>query len=426
MLGALAHGETLISGLLEGDDVLRTADAMRNLGADVTRLDDGRWRVVGTGGRFQAPAAPLDFGNSGTGCRLALGLLAGARVAATFIGDESLSSRPMERILEPLRAMGVNADAHDGRLPVTLPGGAAPRAIRWQSPIASAQIKSAVLLAGLGAQGPTEVVEPVLSRDHTERLLAAFGVTVTTHVDPTTHAAHITLHGPAQLTGCPITVPADPSSSAFLAAAALITPGSQVTVERVMANPTRDGFFRALASMGAQATASPAGNAGGEVLNDWTLTSSALRPFSPDPSEASSMIDEYPVLAVLAAFADGESRFEGVGELRVKESDRIAATVAMLRVNGVDAEELTDGFVVRGRGPGSVRGGGRVETHHDHRIAMSALVLGLGAQQAVTIDDASMIDTSYPAFFDQMGALGAEMARLPHEPTPADEQDHHT
>jgi len=413
MFGALAHGETLISGLLEGDDVLRTADAMRSLGADVTRLDDGRWRVIGTGGRFQPPSAPLDFGNSGTGCRLALGLLAGTCIAATFTGDESLSSRPMERILAPLRAMGVDAKSRDGRLPVTLPGGGAPRPIRWESPIASAQVKSAVLLAGLGAEGRTEVVEPVLSRDHTERLLAAFGVTVTTRIDPTTHAAQITLDGPAQLTGCAVTVPADPSSSAFLAAAALVAPGSQVTIERVMANPTRDGFFRALASMNARATASPAGDAGGETLNDWTLTSGELRPFSPDPAGASSMIDEYPVLAVLAAYANGESRFEGVGELRVKESDRIAATVAMLRANGVDAEELEEGFVVRGRGPGSVRGGGRVATHHDHRIAMSALVLGLGAQEPVTIDDASMIDTSYPTFFDHMRTLGADMARLP-------------
>jgi 3-phosphoshikimate 1-carboxyvinyltransferase len=314
----------------------------------------------------------------------------------------------MERVLEPLRAMGVDARATDGHLPVALARAERLASIDWKSPVASAQVKSAILLAALGAQGRTTVHEPRPTRDHTERMLAAFGVAVASEPDGA-GGVSVSLDGPATLKGTRIDVPADPSSAAFLAAAALTAPGSRVELADVMANPRRDGFLRALVAMGARASAGPVRTDSGEAVCDWTIEHAPLAPVSPPTEDAASMIDEYPVLAVLAAFADGESRFEGVGELRVKESDRIAATVAMLRVNGVDAEELEDGFVVRGRGPRSVAGGGRVETRHDHRIAMSALVLGLGAKAPVEIDDASMIATSYPEFFDHMAALGAQM-----------------
>ncbi len=272
-------------------------------------------------------------------------------------------------------------------------------------------MKSAILLAAIGAAGRTSVTEPALSRDHTERMLAAFGCPVDTETTPE-GGVRASLEGPVILRGAPVAVPADPSSAAFLAAAAATTPGAEITLADVMTNPTRTGFFRALEAMGAHASAGPGRPAGGESVRDWTIRSGALRAVSPAPADAASMIDEYPILAVAAAFAEGESRFEGIAELRVKESDRIAATVAMLRANGVDAEELADGFVVRGRGPGSVRGGGRVETRHDHRIAMSALVLGLGAREPVEIDDASMIATSYPGFFAQMRAIGADVGPI--------------
>jgi 3-phosphoshikimate 1-carboxyvinyltransferase len=270
-------------------------------------------------------------------------------------------------------------------------------------------VKSAILLAGLGAQGLTRVTEPHRTRDHTERMLAAFGARVETSLDAATGAATSAISGPVRLTGARVITPADPSSAAFLAAAALVTARSKVVLEAVMSNPTRTGFFRAIQAMGADAAPSGPRDAGGEPVEDWTIASGPLHAVAPPPADAASMIDEYPILAVIAAFAEGESVFDGVGELRVKESDRIAATVAMLRANGVEAEELAEGFVVRGRGPGGVKGGGLVETRHDHRIAMSALVLGLGAREPVEIDDAAMIETSYPSFFEQMGALGADM-----------------
>lgn len=409
MLGALARGTTEITGLLEGDDVLHTAQAMAALGAWVERLGPGAWRVEGAEGRFRTPAVPLDFGNSGTGCRLALGLVAGTGAGATFIGDASLSSRPMERVLAPLRAMGARATATDGRLPVTLEPGARLKGIDYKSPVASAQVKSCILLAGLGAEGRTRVIEPHQTRDHTERMLTAFGARISTAVDPATHVAETAIEGPIALRASPVVVPADPSSAAFLAAAALVVPGSRLVLEDVMCNATRNGFFRAIQAMGAKAAPGVARDAGGEPVEDWTIEHGALRAVAPPPEDSASMIDEYPILAVVAAFAEGSSRFEGVSELRVKESDRISATVALLRANGVQVDELEDGFVVHGRGADGVPGGGRVEARHDHRIAMSALVLGLGAKKPVEVDDAAMIATSYPSFFAQMRAIGADM-----------------
>lgn len=409
MFGAIARGTTEITGLLEGDDVLHTAQAMAALGAGVERLGTGAWRVEGAAGRFRTPAAALDFGNSGTGCRLAMGLVAGAGAGATFTGDESLSSRPMERILAPLRAMGARATATDGRLPVTLEPGARLRGVDYRSPVASAQVKSAILLAGLGAEGRTRVIEPHRTRDHTERMLAAFGAKVAASVDPATGVAETAIDGPVGLEAAPVVVPADPSSAAFLAAAALVVPGSRLVLEDVMCNATRNGFFRAIRSMQAKAAPGAARDAGGEPVEDWTIEHAALRAFSPPPEDSASMIDEYPILAVVAAFAEGSSRFKGVGELRVKESDRISATVALLRANGVEVDEHEDGFTVHGRGADGVPGGGRVESRHDHRIAMSALVLGLGAKKPVEVDDAAMIATSYPSFFAQMRAIGADV-----------------
>ncbi len=412
IFGALADGVTEIEGLLEGDDVLHTAQAMRMLGADVERTAKGVWRVQGRSGRFAAPRNPLDFGNSGTGCRLSMGAVAGAGAGAIFTGDVSLSSRPMTRVLEPLAAMGVAATSRDGKLPVEIAAVDRLTGIDWPSKMASAQVKSCILLAGLGAKGRTRVIEPHRTRDHTERMLAAFGATVETEVDPKTGRASSAIDGPIVLKGSRVVTPADPSSAAFLAAAALVAPGSSIVLEDVMCNATRNGFFRAIRAMGASAAPGAARDAGGEPVEDWTIAYGPLAAAAPPPEDSASMIDEYPILAVLAAFAEGESVFDGVEELRVKESDRVAATIAMLRANGVEAWETKEGFRVRGCGPNGVPGGGRVETFHDHRIGMSALVLGLGARQPVEIDDAAMIATSYPEFFDHMRALGADVARI--------------
>jgi 3-phosphoshikimate 1-carboxyvinyltransferase len=416
ILGALADGVTEIEGLLEGEDVLHTAQAMRQLGAEVERLGPGSWRIAGAAGRFLDARAELDFGNSGTGCRLSLGAVAGAGGGGLFVGDASLSGRPMGRVLEPLAAMGMRASSRDGRLPIRLNPAERLKGIDWASPVASAQVKSAILLAGLGAHGRTCVIEPHRTRDHTERMLAAFGVDVKTSVDGATGATSA-IEGPVKLKGARVTTPADPSSAAFLAAAALIAPGSRVTLEGVMSNPTRTGFFRAIEAMGARLGSSGPRDAGGEPIEDWTLEAGPLKAVSPPREDAASMIDEFPILAVLAAFAEGVSVFDGVDELRVKESDRIATTIALLRANGVEAEEIGEGFVVHGRGPEGVPGGGRVETRHDHRIAMSALVLGLGAQAPVAIDDAAMIETSYPSFFEQLRGLGADIALLAEDET---------
>lgn len=405
ILGALASGTTRIEGLLEGDDVLCTARAMAALGAGVTRESPGRWRVDGKGG-FTAPAAALDFGNSGTGVRLAMGAAAGFPVATTFTGDASLSRRPMNRILDPLRQMGARADAAEGgRLPVTVHGGAL-KGIAYRAPVASAQVKSAVLLAGLRAVGDVSVTETP-TRDHTENLLRWFGVDVT--VAPQGAEHRISLPAARTLTapGDALTVMPDPSSAAFPIVAALVTPGSRVELSDLSTNPTRAGLIEALRLMGADLSLGEARSIAGEPVQDVTVRHGPLRGVAIPRSLAPAMIDEFPILAVAAAFAEGETVISGAEELRVKESDRIALMVAGLRACGVDCDERPDGMVIRGAGPGGVRGGGEVTTHGDHRIAMSFLVLGLAAQAPVIVDEAEMIATSFPGFADLMRTLGA-------------------
>ncbi len=410
IVGALAAGTTEIEGLLEGDDVLCTAAAMRAFGAEVTQLGGGRWRVAGRGAQgYGQPVATVDFGNSGTGVRLTMGAAAAFPITVTYAGDASLSRRPMSRILDPLALMGARTSSQaGGLLPATVQGGGLTP-IAYDSPHASAQIKSAVLLAALGADGETVLSEPTPSRDHTERMLAAFGATVLSSARPDgRHEVRVT--GDAKLRGQPIVVPSDPSSAAFAAAAALIVAGSDITIEDVGLNPLRAGFFDTIADMGGVAEIVDRGLHGGETTGTLRVRHAALRGVSPPADRAAAMIDEYPILAALAAFAEGDTVLTGAAELRVKESDRIALMVEGLRACGVDADELPDGLVVHGRGPGGVRGGATVRTHGDHRIAMSFLVLGLGAQQAVTVDEAEMIATSFPDFAGFMRALGADIA----------------
>jgi 3-phosphoshikimate 1-carboxyvinyltransferase len=410
IFGTLAVGETVITGLLEGDDVLATAEAMRRLGATVTRKvgADGKpvWHVWGVGvGGLKAPEEPLDFGNAGTGARLVMGLVAGHPITATFIGDASLSKRPMGRVTVPLTQMGASIHAREGgRLPLTLTGAPRTMPITYELPVASAQVKSAVLLAGLNAPGVTTVIEPVPTRDHTERMLKAFGA----RVDIVPHgekglAIHLT--GEPELKPCPIIVPGDPSSAAFPVVAALITPGSDITVEGITLNPHRAGLYTTLMEMGGDIEVMNQREEGGEPVADLRVRSSALKGVVVPPERAPSMIDEYPVLAIAAAFATGDTVMNGIHEMRVKESDRIAATAAGLRHNGVKVHESEDGMTVEGRA-GHVDGGGHVTTHMDHRIAMSFLVMGLAAQKPVTVDDAAMIATSFPDFLPLMRGLG--------------------
>jgi 3-phosphoshikimate 1-carboxyvinyltransferase len=409
IFGALAVGETAVSGLLEGEDVIRTAAAMRAMGATVERRSTGEWRVRGVGvGGFAAPAAPLDFGNAGTGVRLTMGAVAGAPITAVFDGDASLRKRPMGRILDPLMQMGARAvEAADGRrLPLTLSGARDPIPIIYHTPVPSAQIKSAVLLAGLSAPGETTVIESEASRDHTERLLRHFGAEVTVVVEG--EGRRITLKGEPELVPAPIMVPADPSSAAFPLVAGLIVPRSQVILEGVMMNPLRTGLIATLREMGAAIEVLAARSEGGEEVADLRVTGSALRGVDVPAGRAPSMIDEYPVLAVAASFAEGVTRMRGLHELRVKESDRLAAVEAGLRANGVVCAIEGDDLVVEGRG-GRAAGGGVVKTHMDHRIAMAFLVMGLAADKPVAIDDATFIATSFPGFVAMMQGLGAEL-----------------
>ena len=352
------------------------------------------------------------MGNSGTGARLLMGLVAGQNITAKFDGDASLRKRPMGRVLDPLREMGASAACTEGHLPLEIQG-ARLHAIDYAPPQASAQVKSCVMLAGLGAEGVTVIREARRTRDHTERMLRAFGATV--DETPDGEGARIALAGGQALSATHVSIPGDPSSAAFLWAAGLIVPEGGVDTLNVMANPTRDGFVRAAMRMGASLEEIETGESGGERLVTLQARPAALRAYSPEADIVPAMIDEFPLFAVLAAFADGETLVTGAEELRVKESDRIDATVAMLRANGVEAEERADGFWIRGCGRGGVPGGGVVKTHHDHRIAMSALVMGCAARAPVTIDDASMIATSYPEFFAHMTALGADVERLPAE-----------
>ncbi|MEO0981332.1 MAG: 3-phosphoshikimate 1-carboxyvinyltransferase [Pseudomonadota bacterium] len=408
IFGALAEGRSRFAGLLEGDDVRRTAAAMQALGAELEQSGPGDWAVRGVGAAgFRTPAGPIDFGNSGTGARLIMGALAGFDLEADLQGDESLSSRPMARVLDPLRRMGAVSEPADAdRLPFRLRGRSTLSAIDYAPAQASAQVKSAILIAGLRAEGATSATEAKPTRDHTERMLRGFGVEVS--VRRTDAGDTITVEGGQKLSAIETALPGDPSSAAFLTAAAIISPAGEVLIERLMSNDRRDGFYQAAAAMGAHIGAEEAGEAAGERLIDLTAAAGALRGVALPERLVPSMIDEFPILAVLAAFAEGETVVSGAEELRVKESDRVTATVDMLRACGVEAEERPDGFVVQGCG-GPPPGGGLVETRHDHRIAMSALVLGTAAEAPVAIDDASMIATSYPDFADHMRALGADI-----------------
>ncbi len=406
ILGAMAAGETRITGLLEGDDVLRTAAAMRAFGAVVEHLGDGAWRVLGQGG-FAEPQDVIDCGNAGTGVRLIMGAAAGFDLSATFTGDASLRKRPMGRVLDPLSLMGArHMGRSGGRLPLTLKGGALT-GLTYELPVASAQVKSAVLLAGLHAEDGVTVREPEPTRDHTERMLRAFGAVV--EVSDVAGVRVIRLAGGQALTGAVIDVPGDPSSAAFPLVAALITPGSEVTVEGVLLNPLRTGLFETLREMGADLTITGARDAGGEPVGDITARYSQLVGVEVPPQRAPSMIDEYPILAVAAAFAEGRTAMRGVGEMRVKESDRLALMARGLAACGVGVEEEAEALTVIGsaRGNHPIRGGASVTTHGDHRIAMSHLVLGLAAQEAVSVDEPGMIATSFPGFVALMNGLGA-------------------
>jgi 3-phosphoshikimate 1-carboxyvinyltransferase len=409
ILGALAVGETRIGGLLEGEDVINTARTLRALGAELKRTGDKQWAVRGVGvGGFADPAATLDFGNSGTGCRLMLGAVAGCPVTATFDGDASLRKRPMRRVLDPLERIGARTLAStDGRLPLTLAGARDPIPIVFRPPVPSAQLKSAALLAGLAAPGETVVIEAEATRDHTEKMLTHFGAAVRVELEGS-NGRRITLAGQPELVPRPIVVPADPSSAAFPMIAALITRGSDVILDGVMMNPLRTGLITTLGEMGAAIEEVDRRKEGGEDVADLRLRAGALRAVEVPAERAPSMIDEYPVLAVAAAFAEGTTAMRGLKELRVKESDRLAATAALLRANGVAAEIEGDDLIVHGKGRAA--GGGVVTTHMDHRIAMAAMVLGLASDRPVQIDDGTFIATSFPGFVELMRGLGADLS----------------
>ncbi len=412
ILGALSVGETKITGLLEGEDVLDTAKAMRAFGAEVTRDDDGTWHVHGVGvGGFAEPDRVIDCGNSGTGVRLIMGAMATSPITATFTGDASLNKRPMARVTDPLALFGAQAVGRSGgRLPMTIVGAREPVPVRYAVPVPSAQVKSAVLLAGLNAPGETVVIEREATRDHTERMLAGFGADIA--AEETEEGRAITLRGQPELAPQAIAVPRDPSSAAFPVCAAIITEGSDVLVPNIGLNPTRAGLFTTLRDMGADLAYENEREEGGEPVADLRAR------FSPDlkgievpPERAASMIDEYPVLSVVAAFAEGRTEMRGVKELRVKESDRIDAMATGLRANGVRVEEGEDWWIVEGRGHGGVPGGATVASHLDHRIAMAFLVMGLATEKPVTVDDGSPIATSFPVFEPLMAALGARITR---------------
>jgi 3-phosphoshikimate 1-carboxyvinyltransferase len=410
ILGALSVGQTTISGLLEGEDVLNTAKSMQALGAKVERTGPFAWQIRGVGvAGFAQPENPLDFGNSGTGCRLVMGAVAGCPITAVFDGDASLRSRPMRRILDPLELMGAKAGEtrEGGRLPLTLHGARDPVPILYRTPVASAQIKSAVLLAGLAAPGITTVIEQEASRDHTELMLKHFGAQIVSTLEGS-HGRKIALTGQPELHGADVVVPADPSSAAFPIVAALIVEGSEIVSSDVMTNPLRTGLFTTLREMGAHIEESEVRGDAGEPMAQLRVRASKLRGVEVPPERAPSMIDEYLVLAVAASFAEGTTIMRGLKELRVKESDRLEATADMLRVNGVKVEVAGDDLIVEGRG--HVPGGGLVATHMDHRIAMSALVMGLAADKPVKVDDTAFIATSFPDFIPMMRALGAEFS----------------
>jgi 3-phosphoshikimate 1-carboxyvinyltransferase len=410
ILGAMTVGETRITGLLEGEDVINTGKAMQALGATVERTGEGAWTVRGVGvAGFATPAAALYFGNSGTGCRLLMGAVAGCPIEAIFDGDASLRTRPMRRILDPLEKMGARTKhgAEGGRLPVTVVGARDPMPIEYEAPVPSAQLKSAVLLAGLAAPGATTVIEKEATRDHTEKMLKHFGahVRVTSFGD---HGRRITLQGQPELEAAPVVVPADPSSAAFPLVAGLIVPGSDIILDGVMMNPLRTGLLTTLKEMGAVFEILAERTEGGEDVADLRVQAGVLKGVDVPPERAPSMIDEYPILAVAAAFAQGTTRMRGLKELRVKESDRLELTAAMLRVNGVEVEIVDDDLIVHGKG--HAPGGGVVATHMDHRLAMSALMMGLGSAQPIGVDDAAIIATSFTGFVELMRSLGGDFS----------------
>ena len=408
----MAIGETKVTGLLEGEDVLDTAKAMRAFGAEVTRDEDGTWHIHGVGvGGFAEPENVIDCGNSGTGVRLIMGCMATSPITATFTGDASLNKRPMARVTDPIALFGAQSVGRSGgRLPMTIVGAENPVPVRYVVPVPSAQVKSAVLLAGLNAPGETVVIEKEATRDHTERMLAGFGAQITTEV--TDEGRVITLTGRPELKPQTIIVPRDPSSAAFPVCAAIITPGSDVLVPNIGLNPTRAGLFYTLQDMGADLTFENMREEGGEPVADLRAK------FSPDlkgievpPERAASMIDEYPILSVVAAYAHGDTVMRGVKELRVKESDRIEAMASGLRLNGVEVEDGPDWWIVKGRGHGNVPGGATCASHLDHRIAMSFLVMGMASQNPVSVDDGGPIATSFPIFEGLMADLGAKIER---------------
>lgn len=412
ILGALAVGETKISGLLEGEDVIDTAKAMRAFGAEVVDHGGGDWSVFGVGvGGFAEPDQVIDCGNSGTGVRLIMGCMATTGITATFTGDASLNKRPMARVTDPIALFGAQSVGRSkGRLPMTIVGAKEPVPVRYTTPVPSAQVKSAVLLAALNAPGQTVVIEKEATRDHTERMLAGFGAEIS--VRDTEEGREITLTGQPELVAQEIAVPRDPSSAAFPVCAALITPGSDVLVPNIGLNPTRAGLFTTLQEMGADLTFENEREEGGEPVADLRAKFSPdLKGIDVDPARAASMIDEYPVLSVVASFAQGDTVMKGVKELRVKESDRIDAMAKGLRANGVEVDEGEDWWIVKGLGHGNVPGGGTCESQLDHRIAMSFMVMGMAAQKPVSVDDGGPIATSFPIFESLMGNLGAQIVR---------------
>ena len=408
MLSALAVGESRVEGLLEGEDVLATAAAMRAMGADISKDADGIWHIhgVGVGGLLQ-PDGPLDMGNSGTSTRLLMGLVASHAITATFVGDASLSKRPMARVIDPLSRMGASFTSSPGdRLPLTMRGACPAVPLDYRLPVASAQVKSAILLAGLNTPGITRIVEPVPTRDHSEKMLKGFGADVEVEVEAD-GTRIITLRGEAELLPQSITVPGDPSSAAFPMVAALLVPGSKVTIANVGLNATRAGLVDLLREMGGDIIVENPRQVGGEPVGDLVITASALKGVEPDPARAPSMIDEYPVAFIAAALAEGRSIFRGLEELRVKESDRIATMAAGLRAIGVQVEELEDGVVIEGSNGTLLPGGGPIATKLDHRIAMSFAIAGLVSSNGVTIDDMRPVATSFPGFTTLLQSLGA-------------------
>jgi 3-phosphoshikimate 1-carboxyvinyltransferase len=412
IFGAMAIGETRISGLLEAEDVLNTASAMRAFGAEVTRDGPGAWRVWGTGvGGWGEPKNVLDFGNSGTGSRLVMGAMATTPITAVFTGDSSLRGRPMKRVLDPLTKFGAEYTARDGGLmPVTLNGARRPICVDYEVTVASAQVKSALLLAALGAPGRSRIVQRELTRDHTEKMLAAFGAEIA--VEPLADGGEaVHLLGQVDLKPCAVDVPRDPSSAAFALVAALIVPGSEITLPSILLNPRRIGLIDTLLEMGANITIANDRSSGGERIGDLIVKASSLKGVEVPAARAPSMIDEYPILAVAASFAEGRTVMNGLEELRVKESDRLSAIANGLKANGLTISETHDTLTVEGRG-GDVPGGARVATHLDHRIAMSFLCMGLASKNSVSVDDTAMIATSFPEFEKLMRDLGADFQVL--------------